>query len=1287
MTTTSNLYAEKVFAEHPIGLWSLDEQVDYVSLISEAQRDISTWTITDSDNTPITGAVESFDPGDVIPSGFPTLVFEKSLVSKVTVPDIVSGEETISMVSPALVDFINVNEFKDSFSISSYVYPFAKRFDVTLGFEYTGPSGLVRETKTFYISDVQQWAFVTSMFNLPEAFEDLRLVFEVTYSGPTGQGEEDSYFFLMHGITFGQWSEQFHVESLGVTLEDINTKRTLEGITSLPVDLIGVSAEAYGLQTKDGYYISDNNTLCAINSGLPLVYGATNSTRISYNTSGNPSLVIPGMGFMNNDGRYKELTLEMWIKIQSSATTPKRIVGPVSSLDGLYVNDAFLNLRVGSAFGSYYVSEWDRPMLMSIRISGEAASLTINGEEVISLTLDNAVIEFPEKFSVDGETTYDHDWIGFYAHEDVPSLEIDCVGIYPYTVPNILEKRRLVYGQGVEIPENIGGSDIGTSVIVDYTFANYAKNYIYPDIGRWSQGINENLTIENTQISVPEYPLPSIVFNNKTTDQWYTDSAAYETLFGTTVNLRPNSSWNSTDGYLLFPNFGILDQDVKAFYALFESNEAITTKQILFMIENQVTGDGLEISLDENVVSYVYKYMNLDGTTIEELLYTDVNHIPGGFLFVGLDIEKFANAQGGRMLKFFGAKQELKFYVGGNKEFTNTFLGNIFRVGFCTARNLQKISSVFTSTGVAVGYNAIDMDGAYDAGDAFFGNGYSSDTAPNAQLIDLYTGDVWYNTTTSVYNVYNAELANGTWVAQATIPSTYWAYLADGGDSYFGNLNTGYDEIVDGGGVYSLLVDKIFAHIASYTLMPKMFLENFVVDVAVNGYWQDYIPLSYFGKYVDDGNGDRYHDLDFIQFNVSYPQINKFLGGRYDTSDSIVKTYVSFQYLKTASTVSTSYFTKTERARKDGVIEPGADWAKTKYEVVNDMVIYAPANTDYSTLALVVHIEVFSNGAKENPVKIQTLQLSSQALNAFVGNPVGTRYGLNVYPYRKTGEYFDYKGRNPFSIYKGSTPYLYLTSNSGLRLRGSDKTLGHGISIPINKNKSSFYKASAFQMVVRFEDEVFPSNTTEAFEIQAYGKEADKNIKFYLKPDTANLERARLFAINGDTGLEQDGIMFYINGKLVSRPYINLKTWTMIGLVFNSPLDFSGNVGALRFNGPLMFNNVSHYQSTQADEASRAIYRRWTSVKANEDETTNEWNYWKTKDADEAVFGTQTYTWRNVLFISTENFETVDGATIYKKFTGTDRITIDTDQVFRLNNYQYQVYTDLVWRTSTVSPA
>ena len=49
MTNPSNLYAEKIYAEHPLVLWALDDKVDYIGLISEAQRNLTTlWTPTNA---------------------------------------------------------------------------------------------------------------------------------------------------------------------------------------------------------------------------------------------------------------------------------------------------------------------------------------------------------------------------------------------------------------------------------------------------------------------------------------------------------------------------------------------------------------------------------------------------------------------------------------------------------------------------------------------------------------------------------------------------------------------------------------------------------------------------------------------------------------------------------------------------------------------------------------------------------------------------------------------------------------------------------------------------------------------------------------------------------------------------------------------------------------------------------------------------------------------------------------------------------------------------------------
>ena len=84
------------------------------------------------------------------------------------------------------------------------------------------------------------------------------------------------------------------------------------------------------------------------------------------------------------------------------------------------------------------------------------------------------------------------------------------------------------------------------------------------------------------------------------------------------------------------------------------------------------------------------------------------------------------------------------------------------------------------------------------------------------------------------------------------------------------------------------------------------------------------------------------------------------------------------------------------------------------------------------------------------------------------------------------GDYFDYKSKNPFTIYKGSSPYLYLTRTSGIELKGTyDPLISRGLSIPINENVSSDYKIMAMQSAIRFDQDFFPYAPTEIFEIES----------------------------------------------------------------------------------------------------------------------------------------------------------------------------------------------------------
>lgn len=1234
MTIASNLYAEKVFAEHPIGLWTLDEKADYAELLHEDNRNLAVeaWFITGGQCSENTDAI-------------PEKIFPNSITNEITIDN---GETTIQIEDNGDVLWNPLSRNLNTFSIATYVYPYSKSMVVQIGYKilvdgvWSNPI-----LSKFSITNLESWSFISDTFQMPgEDFTEIKFILNVTSASES----DGTYSFLVHGMSIGQESEQFHVNSLGTVLTNITTMQDEDFREPIGMGFgteYGIRASAYGLQQRGGYYLaSDPATLVARNSAMPMVYGANNSTRLTPN--GNlPSLIVPGLNFMNADGQYSDLTFEAWVKIQAATSEPKRVIGPIASNDGIYVDDSFMVLKIGKYSGSYYVGEWDRPMLLAIRLSSDSASVVINGEEVIAFSMIASEVFYPNKYEVVGGSKYDIDWIGFYAHVDVPQIFVDCIGIYPYIVPAIVEKRRWVYGQGVETPENIVGAAIGSNVAIDYTVANYSKNYSYPDIGKFQQGINENMLIENNALSMPNYDLPDIIFNNKTEQEWLSVVPDLDNTYGDAISLKPNEDWADTDGYILFPKLNVLTQEVKAFYGLFESNPSDTSKQTLMYLENEVTKDALEITLEQSVISYTFKTLNLSGGMDEELLYSDSYHTAGDFLLAGINIPVFVSAFSGRVATFFGTKQEIKLYVGGRKTLDQTFSGKIYRVGFCTARNLQKIAFSFSKTnGIANGYNSLES-------------------------LDDFVRDA------------QGFLDDNTVTDYTSIPE------ADGGDEYFGNANTSFEELFDGGGVFSILVSKILEHTASYTLNPKTYLGTFSLDIASNGYWQDYIPLSYFAKYVKDGNGGTYLDVDFIQFNVSYPEIKKYLNNKYDTTGSTIRTYISFQYLRNNSSISLSSFLTTQLAPKDGVVIPGSDWdtvQRTKYEVVDGAIIYPPDNVDFNILAMVIHVEVISNGIKQKPVKLRSIEFSSQALNAFVPNAIGTKYGALVYPYRKSAEYYDYKGRNPFGIYKGNTPYLYLTSNSGLRLRGAmTPGVQRGISMPINKTIASYYKVGAWQLVMRFNDEEFPTEVTEIFEIEANGGENQKFIKFYIVADSASRTRGRIYAVDATTGFIDNTSAFYINGGRVNEAIIDLNSWTTLGISFNAPVDFSSSVGAFRVTGPILFNSVSHYQITAADEAARTVYRKWAEVKSV-NEVIQPWDYWL--NGDESVAGSS---WRQVLFVAADQRnQLVNGETVYNKYTGNDRFVVDyiADQYARLRikNYEYVFYKDVTWRSNITTP-
>jgi hypothetical protein len=1197
MSNPSNLYAEKIFSEHPLVLWALDDKSDYVSLITEAQRNIeSLWTVT--------GATVNTDPG----SGAVNPPFEDSLSTNIlgTVPSVSPGN--IVLVSPNLSNFSDMNSSLGTFSVGSYFYSNSIYVNsVSIGYEYTDPltSSVVQELETFVDPIYTKWSFISSTFTVPDKVATFRVVIKI--STATGGASSSDYEFYVNGISAGQWAEEFHATSLGTS------------ISAFPADIAitqdyAVEALPYGLTDVSGYYLASETSLFARNTSIPLVYGASGVTKITPNRE-NPSLIIPGKGFLNELGRYNEYTVEFWARINSDATQPKKIFGPIASSDGLYVESGFITLKIGNVFKSHFVGEWYRPMLIDIRVIKNSASLVINGEEVLSLSFDTESISLPSILNSANQDS--QDWLGFYAYEDVPEIEVDCVAIYPYQVPVTVAKRRWVYGQGVESPEGINSAYGGTSAFIDYSFADYTANYSYPNFAKWQQGTFDNLVTTATSLQTPTYELPDIFIDTKTLKQFYDDNQEIQVGGTNFISLKPNENWQNTEGYINFSTLDILNDEVHAIYTVIQAIDDSAEEQILIEIQDTITGNKLNIIKEGLLVKY---YLNYNSE--EELLYTTDPLVLNTKRAVGIDIDRLVQTFGGNVATFFGNRQALTLYVGGDKTGTKTFTGYIYTVGLCTEFNKTEITDYFLDTGIAI--------------------------------------------TTSG--------------------------------------------------------DELIVHTASYTLLANEAYNTFFLDIGVSGYWEDYLPLSYFAQYVKNDVGNEYYDLDFIQFNVDYPEpstasqanvpvesfsyldlYNQYASPLqktylnladesesgwedyldmseqsvstliYNTDNAEVRSYITFQYISEGANSPVSNFLTVDRPteRKILDIENHPHWLTTRFEVVNNTIIYPSKTLDFNELAIVYRLEFNVRGIITKPLTLRNVSLASQVLNDNSFNPIGTKFGNNLFPYKRAGIYYDYKSKNPFSIYKGSTPYLYMTKNSGIEVRGDFlPSVDRGISLPVNTTLASNYRVSAFQAWYRNDNASFSSSPVQLFEIN-YKNEV---IKFYTKAVNPSGSRAKIFGINNSTGEEVNGISYYINGLVVREPVVTIKEWAIIGISFGSPLIFDSFLGSVNINGPGVFNNISYYQATDLQQIQSVITRPWANVKT-EDGTNFDWQYWKTN-----------YSWNGMLVVSTSSTYGVNPSEIYKTYIGTNKIIVDDGEGMILDSDKLKIYDAVEWSSSVVTP-
>lgn len=415
-------------------------------------------------------------------------------------------------------------------------------------------------------------------------------------------------------------------------------------------------------------------------------------------------------------------------------------------------------------------------------------------------------------------------------------------------------------------------------------------------------------------------------------------------------------------------------------------------------------------------------------------------------------------------------------------------------------------------------------------------------------------------------------------------------------------------------GVLGNKIESLMTFVGGFSVKPTNTFDVFDIDVSSIGYWSDIIPLKILSKEVEDE-----YIIDYIQLNIDFPDF-------VTPANSIVRSYITFLNIDETDTMQN--IATDIAVPANGVIIP-TSWTTQRYEFVSGNIVKIPqAGSLDSELSVKIELEVKNIDIARNPLKIRRLEVSSRAFDT--SEIIGTRSGKNI----------SVNGANSFArLYKRSSPYLYLSKNSGIKLINSSNTYNgtSNIMIPINENYATNYFVTAIQFAFRsgfaltssyeIGKILVPGGGSYDITLANIANTSKANISIEAIPSTETIKR--------------------INGKNTS--VVNPYEWNMVTLAFDYPINF-GNTSTLleyglKLTGNFSYDNISFYQVPDQKLSQKIIYDTW-----DEYDTEALWSNLDTETTWEAVLIQEVIPGGNI---------TIDADTVYLSYVGGLRLSND----------------------------